>query len=304
MRRHPIDGLSSDTSDTSDTEVGSYPALVGVSDRRDDRIPLREPARIAPARSAFRLWRVFGTGVSFAVFGASALILTLFVFPLCSLPGGDTRRKQARVQRVIHHAYHLFVKMMEGLGLIRTDWIGAEKLRTPGPHLIVANHPTLIDIVQLISQLPQADCVIGVDYARNPFLARSATQAGYITNAQGAAVVDACAEKLRAGRTVVLFPEGTRSSVVGMRRFQRGAAHIAIRADVPLVPVVISCVPRMLRKGQPWWDVPERPSQYTISVLDPIAPQSIGASDSLAARRLTTHLRERIGERLDRAALR
>ena len=298
MRRNPIEGIS------SNTEGGSYPALVAVSDRLDGRTPLRESAHTVPARSAFRLWRIFGTGLSFAVFGASALTLTLLVFPLCSFPGGDVRRKQARVQRVIHHAYHFFVKMMETLGLIRTDWIGAEKLRTLGPHLIVANHPTLIDIVQLISQLPQADCVIGVDYARNPFLARAAAQAGYITNAQGAAVVDACAEKLRAGRTVVLFPEGTRSSEIGMRRFRRGAAHIALRAGVSLVPVVISCVPKTLRKGQPWWDVPERPSQYTISVLDPIAPQSIGASDSLAARRLTISLRERIGERLDRAALR
>ena len=298
MRSNPIDEIS------PATEFGPYRALISVSDRLDDGTPHRESARFTLAVSARRLWRVFGTGLSLAVFGASALSLTLLVFPLCSLLGGDVCRKQARVQRVIHHAYHFFVKLMEGLGLIRTDWIGAEKLRTPGPHLIVANHPTLIDIVQLISQLPQADCVIGVDYARNLFLARAAAQAGYITNTDGASVVDACAEKLRAGRTVVLFPEGTRSSVIGMRRFRRGAAHIALRTGVPLVPVVISCVPRTLRKGQPWWDVPERPSQYTISVLDPIAPQALGTSDTLAARRLTATLRERIGERLDRAALR
>lgn len=298
MRSNPSDGIS------PAAEIGPYRALISVSDRLDDCTPHRESTRLTLAASARRLWRILGTGFSFAVFGASALGLTLLVFPLCSLAGGDVRRKQARVQRVIHHAYHLFVKLMEGLGLIRTDWIGAEKLRTPGPHLIVANHPTLIDIVQLISQLPQADCVIGVDYARNPFLARAASQAGYITNAHGAAVVDACAEKLRAGRTVVLFPEGTRSSVIGMRRFRRGAAHIALRAGVPLVPVVISCIPGTLRKGQPWWDVPERSSQYTISVLAPIASPATGITKALAARRLTTTLRERIGERLDRAALR
>lgn len=298
MGSHPIDGIRADTA------VGSHPALVAVSDQVDDPTRIGRSDRPTFAASARRRWRVLGTGISFAVFGASALLLTLLVFPLCSLGGGDLHRKQTRVQRVIHHAYRLFVKLMEGLGLIRTDWIGAEKLRTPGPHLIVANHPTLIDIVHLISKLPQADCVIGVDYARNPFLARAATQAGYITNARGVAVVDACAEGLRAGRTVVLFPEGSRSSLIGMRRFRRGAAHIALRAGVPLVPIVISCVPRMLRKGQPWWEVPEQPSRYTISVLDPLAPQSICTSDSLAARRLTATLRERIGERLDRAALR
>ncbi len=257
-----------------------------------------------PDVSVDRLWRIFGTGLSFAVFGASALGLSFLVFPLCALAGGDAARRQARAQRAIHYAYRAFVKLMTGLGLIRTDWIGAEALGTPGPHLIVANHPTLIDVIQLISRLPQADCVIGAAQMQNPFFARAAAQAGYITNARGAEVVDACVEKLRAGRTVVLFPEGTRSSLIGMRSFRRGAAHIALRASVPLLPVVISCVPSMLRKSQPWWDVPVTRSRYTISVLDPIEPQRTGASTAIVARHLTDTLRERIGERLDRAVQR
>jgi 1-acyl-sn-glycerol-3-phosphate acyltransferase len=280
---------------------GQFADSVSVVEHRVDHALRRTLDSTRPDFSVGRLWRTFGTGISFAVFGASALGLTLLVFPLCALAGGGAARRQARVQRSIHYAYRAFVKLMTGLGLIRTDWIGAEALRTPGPHLIVANHPTLIDIIQLISRLPQADCVIAAAHMQNPFLARAAAQAGYITNAQGAAVVDACVEKLRSGRTVVLFPEGTRSASIGMRSFRRGAAHIALRASVPLVPVVISCVPRMLRKGQPWWDVPESRSRYTITVLDPIEPQRTGATAAVVARHLTAKLREQIGERLDRA---
>jgi 1-acyl-sn-glycerol-3-phosphate acyltransferase len=256
--------------------------------------------RTAFADRAFRIWRVFGTGLSFIVFGVAALSLALLVFPLCHLAGGEARLKRERVQRVIHHAYRFFVALMEGLGLIHTDWVGAERLLEPGPQLVVANHPTLIDIVHLISRLPQADCVIGSEYAHNPFLGLAASWAGYITNARGAAVVEACAVRLRAGRTVVLFPEGTRSPRNGLHPFRRGAAHIALRASVPLIPVVISCVPSMLRKGQRWWDVPERPSRFTICVLDPIEPFASGASDGLVARQLTAALRECIIERLDR----
>lgn len=298
MKRGPLHGISPCAG------AGQFATLVSVPERREGCIPSRAVGELRPTRSAPRLWRIVGTGISFTVFGLSALGLTFLVFPLCAIASGDADRAQARVQRVIHHAYRAFVGLMEGLGLIRTEWRGAEVLRTPGPHLIVANHPTLIDVVQLISRLPQADCVISSSYARNPLLTRAASQAGYITNAHGAAVVDACAEKLRAGRTVVLFPEGTRSSSLGMQRFRRGAAHIAIRAGVPLLPVVIACIPGMLRKGQPWWDVPKRPSQFTISVLAPIEPRSIGESDGVAARRLTSTLHDRIGERLDRAGLR
>ena len=105
----------------------------------------------------------------------------------------------------------------------------------------------------------------------------------------------------------MLFPEGTRSPRDGMHPFRRGAAHVALRAGVPLEPVAISCAPSMLCKGQPWWDVPERPSRFTIHVLDPIEPPATGASDRsdvLAARRLTATLRERISERLNRVGLR
>jgi 1-acyl-sn-glycerol-3-phosphate acyltransferase len=255
----------------------------------------------------FRLWRVLGTGLSFAVFGVGALGLALVAFPLCHLVPGDARAKEARVQRVIHYAYRFFIGFMETLGLIRTEWVGAERLSAPGPHLVIANHPTLIDVVHVISRLPQADCVISDEYARNPFLGFAASWAGYITNARGAEVVDACVERLRAGRSVVLFPEGTRSPRDGMHPFRRGAAHVALRAGVPLEPVAISCAPSMLCKGQPWWDVPERPGRFTICVLDSIEPPATGASnrsDVLAARRLTVALRERIRERLCRVGLR
>jgi len=295
MRRDPTHGISPCGGS------GQLATLSAVSDRRAAGSVPRDSGQIEVAASARRLWRIFGTGISFVVFGALALGLTVLVFPLCTLASRDADRRQARVQRVIHHAYRFFLKLMEGLGLFRTEWSGAAALRTPGPHLIVANHPTLIDVIQLISHLPQADCVISMSHARNPFLARAASQAGYITNADGAAVVGACVEKLRAGRTVVLFPEGTRSSSIGMQPFRRGAAHIALRAGVPILPIAIACVPGMLRKGQPWWDVPQRQSQFTIAVLSPIAPSSNGASSALEARHLTATLREQIVEGLARA---
>ncbi len=259
------------------------------------------------AARAFRLWRVLGTGLSFAVFGASALSLALLAFPLCHLVPGEAWVKEARVQRLIHHAYRFFIGFMEALGLIHTEWIGADRLSGPGPYLIVANHPTLIDVVHVISRLPQADCVIADGYARNPFVGLAAWWAGYITNARGAAVVDACVERLRAGRTVVFFPEGTRSPREGMHPFRRGAAHVALRAGVPLQPIVISCDPRMLGKGQVWWDVPESPGRYTLRVVEPIdlhEASAAGGSDALAARKLTDGLRACIEERLNRAGLR
>lgn len=272
--------------------------------RSDSRAEVRsEPRALVRARLG-RFARIAGTGFAFAVFGAGALVLALLVFPLCHLAPGSQDRREMRVQRLVHRAYRFFVGLMQGLGLQSSRWEGLERLRAPGPHLVVANHPTLVDVVHLIAQLPQADCVVGDAWSRNFFLARASRLAGYITNARGAEVVAACAERLRAGRTVVLFPEGTRSPLGGLHPFQRGAAHIAIATGVPLVPVTITCVPRMLMKGQPWWDVPEQPGRYTFQVGDPIRPDRFlagGAAPTLAARKLTTALRDEIIERANRA---
>jgi 1-acyl-sn-glycerol-3-phosphate acyltransferase len=252
----------------------------------------------------FRLWRIFGTGLSFVVFGAVAVVLSLVVFPLCRLWPGPRFARETRVQRVVHHAYRGFVGLMQGLGLFDDEWIGLERLRTPGPHLVVANHPSLIDVVQIVAKLPQADCVMGEAWARNVFTGRAARMAGYVTDAGGADVVETCAERLRAGRTVVLFPEGTRSPASGMHPFRRGAAHVALETGVPLEPIAIHVEPPMLKKNQPWWDVPDRPGYYLFHVGEPIAPapfEAAGVSRVLAARRMTAALREHIIERSNRA---
>jgi 1-acyl-sn-glycerol-3-phosphate acyltransferase len=262
-----------------------------------------EPRGLARER-VFRLWRIFGTGLSFVVFGAVALVLGLLVFPLCHLWPGGRFARETRVQRVVHYAYRSFGALMQGLGLYDAEWIGLERLRAPGPHLVVANHPSLIDVVQIVAKLPQADCVMADGWARNFFTGRAARMAGYVTDARGAEVVGLCAERLRAGRTVLLFPEGTRSPIGGMHPFRRGAAHLALETGVPVEAITIHVTPRLLMKGQPWWDVPERPAHYVFHVGEPIAPAPFaagGVTRVLAARRLTAAVREHIIERSNRA---
>src|SRR5258705_8298 len=71
---------------------------------------------------------------------------------------------------------------------------------------------------------------------------------------------------------VVVVPEGTRSPRGGLRRFQRGAAHIALKSGCPVVPIVITCRPPTLLKGQPWHEVPDRRADWVLRVGDPIDP--------------------------------
>jgi 1-acyl-sn-glycerol-3-phosphate acyltransferase len=64
-----------------------------------------------------------------------------------------------------------------------------------------------------------------------------------------------------------MFPEGTRSPEAGLRPFRAGAAHIASRAGVPVVPVLVRCDPPTLLRGDAWWKVPARTPTLSIQQL-------------------------------------
>jgi 1-acyl-sn-glycerol-3-phosphate acyltransferase len=264
---------------TFTSEVATASLTPGTASR-----PMRAPGRVA------RRWRALRTGLAFASFGVGAIVVAALAW--LSSHGAPARR-QVRTQRIIHRAFQLFAWWMARLGLIRTSWVDAHRLPGTAPRLFVANHPTLIDVVLLLARVPQADCIVKTAARRNPLMRTIVTRAGYLANDEADALVDACAARIADGRSVVLFPEGTRSPGGGLRRFQRGAAHIALKSGCPIVPIVITCRPPTLLKGQRWHDVPDRRAEYVLRVIEPIDPArylNAGTPLPVAARRLTADL--------------
>jgi 1-acyl-sn-glycerol-3-phosphate acyltransferase len=102
-----------------------------------------------------------------------------------------------------------------------------------------------------------------------------------------------------------MFPEGTRSPAHALGPFHRGAARIALASGRDLTPVLVACEPPTLMRGQPWYEVPDRPFEYTLRVGDPIAVRPYlealarGESRSRVARRLTAELREHFEKGLE-----
>jgi 1-acyl-sn-glycerol-3-phosphate acyltransferase len=258
-------------------------ATAPVSPRAASR-PSWSPRRLA------RGWRALRTGLAFVSFGVGAIVVGAIIRLTAR---GAPAHREVRAQRIVHRAFRVFTWWMTCLGLLRTSWVDAQRLSGAGARLFVANHPTLIDVVLLLTRLPQADCIFKTAARRNPLMRAIVTRAGYLANDEGDTLVDACAARIAAGRSVVLFPEGTRSPGGGLRRFQRGAAHIALRSGCPIVPILITCRPPTLLKGQRWHDVPDRRARYVLRVAEPIDPaRYLNADTSLpvAARRLTADL--------------
>lgn len=236
-----------------------------------------------------RAWRVFGTGFSFAVFGLACVVFSFTVFPLACLSAPDRATARRRAQWIVHRWFAFFAGMMEALGLIKVEIHGAEKLRRPG-QLIVANHPSLIDVVLLIAYIPEVDCIVKQQIFENPFMRWPATWAGYICHATPEQLIADCASTLKQNHSLLVFPEGTRTVPGQPLRMTHGAARIALESGASVLPVTIRCDPPHLYKNLPWYRVPVRPGHYTLIVGDPYSARPYlerAGSVSVAARRLT-----------------
>ncbi len=243
-----------------------------------------------------RAWRIVATGFCFSVFGLGGLVLRCLVCPVLTLIVREPARQQQLSQATIHHGFRGFVALMKFVGVISYEVHGMERLQRRGL-LILANHPSLIDVVFLISFVRHADCIVKAALAHNPFMRGPIRAAGFITNGDGAGLLEDCLQSLKDGNNLIIFPEGTRTPLQGSAKLQRGAAHVAVRGRIDITPVHIHSSLPMLTKGTPWWKVPVRKPHFTIEVRPDIAVAEFcasAASESLAARHVTAHLSEQL----------
>lgn len=238
-----------------------------------------------------RAWRIFATGLSFLAFGLGGILLWLLVFPPLGLLVRDPQRRSRYARKIIGHSFAGHIGLMHRLGVLTYEIRGIERLRREGL-LVLANHPTLIDVVFLVSLIPNADCVVKSRLARNPFTRGPIRATGYICNDNGAGLVEDCIASVRSGKNLLIFPEGTRTPRSGHGQLQRGAANIAVRGVLDITPVLIQCTPPTLSKGEKWYRVPSQRFHVVIDVREdiPVARFLGGASEALASRRLTEHL--------------
>ena len=229
------------------------------------RSPQLESSASRPARADFYWLRLPATGLCFAVFGVTAFVLGVLVLPLLGLVHREPGRRQRVARSVIAASMRAFAGLMRALRVMDYSFSGRELLGRPG-QMIVANHPTLIDVIFLLGFTPQATCIVKRALFSNVFTRGAVRAAGFIPNAPTDEMVLRAAAELRAGQTLVIFPEGTRTVPGRALELQRGAANIALRGAATLTPVYISCEPPTLSKHEPWYRIPARRARFALEV--------------------------------------
>jgi len=231
-------------------------------------------------------YRCLATGFCFACIFVGGSLLAATVMPLANaLPGAPHRRSRD----IVRHMFRFYIGMLQFLGLARLEIDHIEELRGLRGKIVIANHPSLLDVVILMAYVPNAQCIIKSEIWGSRYLGSVMRRNGYIRNDLAPEeMIAACRRSIDAGENIIIFPEGTRSRPGEVLRMQRGFANIATLTGAEIQPVVITCTPPTLMKGQPWWMIPERPPLFQIRVGKLIGKEFYSGYRSLASRRLTT----------------
>jgi len=244
-------------------------------------------------------WRLFGTGFSFVTFGLGGLFVAGVVVPILRCIPGDEVSRAKKIQRFYHHTFRLYIRMMRLLGVLSFEIDHIERLENA--RLVLANHPTLLDVVFLISLLPNANCIVKGHLTRNFFVRGAVKAAGYIINETADEVIEEANRGFANGQCLIIFPEGTRTTPAKALNFKRGAAQVAIRTGSDITPVLIYCEPTSLTKNEPWYQIPHKRVHFRILVGNqiPIEQYSKNVCPSKGARQLTRDLTEYFEKELE-----
>jgi 1-acyl-sn-glycerol-3-phosphate acyltransferase len=145
-------------------------------------------------------------------------------------------------------------------------------LRQDAPLVLVANHPSLLDVVMIASRFPNAVCIMKAALMDNILLGAAARLARYIPNDAPLEMVRRARQELGEGAHLLLFPEGTRTRSFPIDACTPGAGLIAGRAKVPVQTLLIDISSPYLGKAWPLFRRPELPLRASIRLGRRFAP--------------------------------
>jgi 1-acyl-sn-glycerol-3-phosphate acyltransferase len=238
------------------------------------------------------IYHIFMKTLGFFIFGAGALILIIVCFPLMRLALHPAERFQKHARRLVSAAFSVFIIFIKITGTVELRVKDKQKFKSLSSKIIVANHPSLLDVVVIISLIPNADCI--VRGALSNSIVGGIVRAIYIPNTfDFNTLTESCVNSLKQGNCLIIFPEGTRTRHIGDTKLKRGAAYLSLRSSCNIVPVYIGGSDKYgLGKGEPFFSFnPTGRYIYEIKLCDEISPAKYAPlSRPIAARHFTADI--------------
>ena len=248
------------------------------------------PPNFPPIKNIFvYCWRVIAKWLSFFIFGLGAVLLVILVFPPMRLFLHPKVCFQKYARRFVSLTFRIFIFIMFLLGIVKHIPDDRKKYKNLSSKIIVANHPSLLDVVMLISLIPNADCIVAT-YFKKHILTGVASQLYILGSLDLDNIINSCGETLKQGNCLIIFPEGTRTPRSAKPILKKGAARVALSSGCGIVPVHIGGTDKFgLGKKDPWYGFnPAEKYIYKLSMREEISPENYKDKPAPAAAKLIT----------------
>jgi len=238
------------------------------------------------------LWRAYETLAMGLGLGALALICLLWLpFAMLLQPLLPRRLGQPLGRFVIRIGLRVYLAFLETVCGCRFDLRELDQLRDAGPLIVVANHPSLLDAVMILSRLPNAVCIMKAALLNNILFGAAARLARYIPNDTPLRMINDARDELQRGAQLVIFPEGSRTKAFPLDPCMPTAGLIANRAGVPVQTLLIEFSTPYLGKAWPLFRRPVLPLHCRIRLGRRFSPT--GTVKAFAAE-LEAYLRDEL----------
>ncbi len=218
-------------------------------------------------------WHLAAKIFSYASFGIFSALFSL-AFPVLFICSGFNLRRFLKLARKINQIFfRFFVWEMTALGILKVRVKNRERLENLHSKVVVANHPSFLDVVILFSLIPNANCIVKGTLAKTPFV-RNIVNPLFIPNSiPFENQLERAKAGLAAGESLIVFPEGTRTVPGEPLLLKKGAARFAVYSECDVFPIYIGGNEKIgLRKKDGFFSFhPTERYHYNLEVL-PLIP--------------------------------
>uniref|UniRef100_A0A8C8RGH3 1-acyl-sn-glycerol-3-phosphate acyltransferase n=1 Tax=Pelusios castaneus TaxID=367368 RepID=A0A8C8RGH3_9SAUR len=214
--------------------------------------------------------RTFKYFCKMAFYNGWILMLAVLAIPLCALRGRSVENMKI-IRSMLHHVKHLYG--------IRIEVRGLENFNLAEPYVVVSNHQSSLDLLGMMEVLPDRCVPIAKKELMYMGTVGLACWLGGIIFINRKKTDDAIGVMSETARTMLrdnvrvwVFPEGTRNHNGSMLPFKRGAFHLAVQAQVPVIPIVMSSYRDFYSKKERRFTT----GRCLIQVLAPMPTQGLG----------------------------
>jgi len=207
--------------------------------------------RTAVGKFPYTLGSILRTTAALGAFAFGCVILTILSYLFILIPLSEKKKKQFFHAR-IHCSARLILNMMFKKKNHFVINPSGEDFSKPG--IMIANHQSIIDIVQLLALHKKIIMVARPGVNRSPVFGRLVRYADFADTGGGyEKTIESFRNYLQAGYSIAIFPEGTRSADCKIRRFHKGAFFLANHFKMDIIPVVLHGYGQMITKGDLWY---------------------------------------------------